>query len=281
MTMCVDRLIHTFDMIVERLSNIEARLDGMERNRAQEDAISAEGSHLSGFRYCGKPYTIVNHVGTLHMSKAWSQCIAVRFETDSRRALFMDVEEEGGSVLRFDSSPKHLRGMEKDLINELGLPEWTRLLERCGSIDPDHEMPVTCEMVGLAGQRPERELEDALYELVLKQRFPEQVLALEWQGLIVLVRDDGTGRTWIEHVMGIVAAALELCGSNVYDDSIGLHWICIPQKKDHTEELYFAAARGDNDGVKRAYDKMDRRLQGRIRVACDDEHSFLYAHYLD
>lgn len=228
-------LLRTFNMIVERLSNIEDRLKTLQQVEIHKDACAPKGTHISGLAYLDRPFVVVNHVGPLTLK--WTTCFAVRYGINKVPCSGY-VEREG--------------------MRAWGVDRWLS----------------SSEYVGMEDAMPQRKLEDILLESAMQHQFPRQVLVLEAGVMLLAIGEDGSERTWMERVMEIVAHLVRLSANVSIHENMELFQL--PGLGEHARELYFAAARNDEEGVKAAYQKMTPFHRRKAHDACRDKHSFLY-----
>jgi hypothetical protein len=296
-----DKMLSVFDMLEEqqqRLSNVEARLADIEQRKFHEDAISTSGSRISALPYMRSfrdlhildpkhlskchPIVIVNHAGMLTLSAAGVHTEYVMVKLGHGGPRFFDDSKEKVDSETGSASPSSRLQMEEDVEQHVitvlgGNDKWEAVLEQYALLSQTKDTP-TCGDVGLGyehGLRPDEELAEGLSELVLKHKFPEQVIAKGWEYLVLALHEDGSGRTWIQRAMEIAFAALAIDGGVDKTRQIQLYDMFWPgHDDDHPRaRLYLAVVRQDDQAFKQAFRRMEASDRRWFRQAVTYKHS--------
>jgi hypothetical protein len=271
-------------MIVSRLNGIEERLDRMERERRHADAITAKGTTVSAWTYNGRSWRIVNHAGPIRLSSFNIYMhIAVMFEPRSRECLLSIRDPDEKLALESIWMDADKRDVQRDVVHAIGADEWESVLQRCSEeYRSDGSETFTCGQVGLcsdilAKERSDRDLEEALYEIVMKQRHPNEMVALGWHGMIIRLRatDDGGSRTWLERTMEILESAVQLMGLDLGPDGeIEIyHAYCTSERG--RMKLYRAMLDDRQDDIKSIVSEWSGYERARTMRAMENEHDLL------
>jgi hypothetical protein len=260
--------MHESDVLASRLNDIEERLDRMEKGRRHADAMTPPGTTLSSRPYNGRSWKLYNHAGAVHLSSEYTYIVVIFGHDHVDRLLqppYVDVD------------PIDIR---QDIERAMGADALKAVLQRCSdAYRSDGSETFTCGQVGscskiLATERGDRDLEDALYELVMKQRHPDEVVAWGLHGTVIRLRaatDDVGSRTWLEKTMEILESGVQLVGWGAKVD--GCFSIYREYDTNMRGQLHRAMVDNRLDDIKRivmGWNEKDRAME-----AMNDEHNLL------
>lgn len=250
-----------FEMIVERLANIENRLADMQCEQRRRDAVSDKGKCVPAWGYNKRDWVVVNHVGDASAGE-YFQTLAVMFGEPRSRGCILCFDEDHNLIAR---------GVHPEVERVLGSDTWGDIVRRCAALD-FHKDVFACAEAGLGNESPKRDAEEAIYETILKQRYPGEVNAVGWTGIIIKPRP-GNGKTWLERTMDILADAIDLMEVELRANariSVYSAWF----DKEH-EPLYRAILDEREDGIVEEVEKLPRWRRQYFLDRAKDEHELI------
>lgn len=221
-------LVRTFEMLVERLSNVEAAIARQDATRAHDDLLLPSGTCISAMPYCGRPFQFVKRFDMPYCGSAAANervhpnLWLATFDSDgSTRSLVKFDEAAGAWRIQLDSGEACLSGFEADLTVALGgHDEWKALKTRIESYTKGMGLDIlSCYEIGL--ETPHCDVEQYLMECVFKHRHPG-VVAVGMEGVLFsLTPDECVPERCLTNIGTIVRDAIDLFG--LPSDTVSIH----------------------------------------------------------